>query len=378
MEPPTDSWTLEARPSLAYVLQIPAWMLVLSGMALFFGGYYYLSTNLVRLILSEISVFRFIAITLALYFSGYVLILFGSARWFRVFPRWGGSMALAVLIVVPLVMIATWFDATGNRLMLYFFFVSGLLIPAGFALTWRARTRYVLTPLEVRSISGGAGQGSRSMPLSKVHSVSVRESRGPIKTGHVQFQFDPFHSAFGAGANSGWVEWRGMAHPRRVAEAAKSHVPLAEGTYRRSPRPWGPFAAAFVLIAVVVLLLEALPVYAAADSMVANCALWVSAQNIENDPWPYVHNVSLPIGHVNLHWWSGTPVWFLLIQIPTGVAYQNTPISSLYPGNQANLTESGTGGFVSAGGSSMALCVATTAGASVSIVLDYSAPLLWE
>ncbi len=378
MEPQAGSSAMEYRPSLAYALQVPAWVLLLSGIALFFGGYYYLSTNIVKVILSQIPVVRFIAITLTLYLTGYILILVGSLRWFRLFPRWGGSMILSVVIVVPLVMVATWFDAAGNRLMLLFILIVGLVIPAIAAILWRFRLHYELTSTEVRGAPGSSGGWQSSMALQRVHSVAVFESVGPFDTGHVQFHTDLFRPASEGDTGASWIEWRGIAHPRQVAESIKARVPLAEGTYRRAVRPWTTFAATFALVAVVVLLLEAFPVYAASDAMVSNCALWVSAQSIESNPWPYVHNVTIPIGRVSLHWWSGTPVWFLLIQIPTGIAYQNTPISSLYPGNQANLTESGSGTFTSAGGSTMALCVATTTGASVSLVLNYSAPLVWE
>ena len=92
------------------------------------------------------------------------------------------------------------------------------------------------------------------------------------------------------------------------------------------------------------------------------CALYLNVNQIESDPWPFLHNVSLPLEKVNILWWSGTPVWVVVLQLPKAIAYQNTVITSLIPGAQANLTTNGSVSLLSSGGTAMIGCVATTSG----------------
>jgi hypothetical membrane protein len=376
---PGETPWISTRPSILHAVQIRALIYVAAGMLLFYFGYYNLSSNLVNIIIGSVSVINVAIVTVLSLVIGYALVVIGARRWLSVLPRHVGHVLLSLIIVVPLIFVATWFSSSGNSIMLGFFLVLGALVPLNLSLVLWWRTTYALTDRRVLSTLDSSTMTPETLRAEEARVVSMDQGfvQWLAGVGDITFAADPYSlSAVAAGAQE-LVEWKGVVNPQSAVEMARMTSCMVTGPHRRR-RHVGFFVVAITVVAAVALILTLVPVYSVTNYVNLPCGLWVSAENIKNDPWPYVHNVTVPIGNVSLTWWSGSPLWFLIIQLPKGISYQNTVLQSLYPQNQSSLTSNGTGTFTSYGGSFLMMCVATNSETSVTLKLSYSAPLIWE
>jgi hypothetical membrane protein len=370
---------ISSRPSVLHAIQIRALIYVAAGMSFFYLGYAYLSSNLISIMLGNVSVINVAILTVVLYFVGYGLVIIGSARWLRVVPRPVGHILLSLNIVVPLIFVTTWFSTLGDEIMLVLFLVLGALLPLYISIFIWSRTRFALTDKRVLSTMNPSTMTPETLPRERARVVSIDQGfvQWLAGVGDIMFGLDP-QSTFREDSDvSEQVEWRGVVDPQRVVDVARMTSGIIEVPHRKK-RHTGSFLVAIAIITSIALILTLVPVYSVTSNVNLGCALWLSAQAIEQDPWPYVHNVTVPIGNVNITWWSGSPLWFLIIQMPKGIAYQNTQMKNLYPENQSNLTSSGSGSFTSYGGSFLMMCVATNSQTSVTLKITYSAPMIWE
>jgi hypothetical membrane protein len=375
---PDETAWICTRPSVLHAIQVRALIYVAAGMSLFYFGYYYLSSNLINIILGNVSVLGVAAVTLVSYIVGYVLVVIGASRWLRAVPRRVGYVLLSLIIVVPLVFVTTWFYTLGTEVMLGYFLALGAVVPLCISIALWSRTRFALTDRRVLSTMDPCTMAPEALPLEKARVVSL--DQGFIQwwtgVGDITFARDPASSSDRA-SDGGEVEWRGVVDPRHVVELARETSRIADVPHRKR-RHTGLFAVVIAIVAAAVLVTTFVPVSSVTRDIDFQCGLWLSAQSIENDPWPYVHNVTIPVGNVNFTWWSGSPLWFVIVQLPNGITYQNTEMKNLYPQNQSNLTSRGSGTFTSYGGSFLMLCVATNSETTVTLKLSYSAPLFWE
>lgn len=374
---PGEQVRTSAKRSVLHAVQLPALVLVVVGMALFFYGNDYLTSNLPALIFQKISVDALAVRTLALYLVGYVLILLGAWRWSLVLPRWAGAVLLALVLIVPLVMVTTWFSTFGDGLMLVFFIAVTAAIPLALSLwSWRV-TSFSLTDRRVLARPGRTFSEPAALMRDQVGSLSLRRTLVHGRMGLGDISFLPKASE-GSPAND-TVVWRGVRNPAPLLADLERElsVPSVPSRWRR-PRP-ALLAVVLAILIPVILLLCLVPVFSVTTTLNLGCALYLSnTQALESDPWPYIHNVTVPLGHVTFHWWSGAPVYLVIGQLPVGLAYQNTNISSLEPADQSELTSSGAGSYSSYGGSSFAACIGTSSSDTVTLQLTYPSPLVWE
>jgi hypothetical membrane protein len=376
-----------ARPSIVHILQLRALFYVGLGLFLFGFSNYYLTMQFAGLmqnltlgskgsILQALELTLFVTLGSAI--AGYVFVLLGARRWWKVLPSWPGHILLSLTVIVPPVMIFAWFFGSGNSVILEYLLAVAVLLPLAFSIAYGLRTQYLLTDRHVISTFPREGR-TNQLPLGEVRSVALRQGwvEGMADVGDVEFIRDPYSHPSTSGTRDQGVSWKGITAPRkRVSEVAQA-LGLAEVPVQRTVSRAGSLLVVFVLVLGIVLATTLVPVVQTTYTIDMKCALYLNVNQIESDPWPFLHNVSLPLEKVNVQWWSGTPVWVVVLQLPKAIAYQNTAITSLVPGSQANLTTNGTVSFLSSGGTAMIGCVATTSGGAVNMDLTYDAPLAW-
>lgn len=390
---PGEIVKVSARPALWQVLQIRAMAYALTGLFLFGYAYYYLSSNLLNLVLAKdyrvANIWgttlsykvEIIVVTLVLYLVGYLLVLMGAARWRNVLSPWTFRVLFSLTVVVPLVFLATWFYPLGNEVLLIYLFLVALAIPLSLALRAWLQTRFAISGDRVFSVKNNRPGTARSVPLSGSLSVGVRQSwvQRHQFTGDIVFFRDVHHPPEGFPEPDSPLVWSEVEHPHRIVQKLREDFGFTVGTppaRRRSPQR---FLVAFTIVTILVLLLTMVPVYSVTEDLNVPCAAaYANGASVLSDPWPFVHNVTIAPGKVTFHWWSGTPVWLIMVQLPVGISYQDTNISSLLPGYQQNLSEGGSGAFSSYGGSSFVACAGTSEGTTVTLVLTLNAPLVWE
>lgn len=377
--PPGESPLLGARPSLLHAVQVRGLLFLGLGMFLFGFSDYYLTNNLPSIITCTKAcstlILDLVEVTLVTALLGYVMVLYGVWRWSRVLPRPVAHAFFALVMVLPLVMFFDWFSASGNEVLLLYFLAVGLVLPLFLSIFLWVGTRYAVT--NQRALTLVPPFPSKSLPANESLELSVHQGwiQRLADVGDVAFLRDSGTTLALEGISSERVEWRGVPHPRRTLTEAQQLLGAKEVRFRRPPRRILSFFSVFVLVLVFVLLLTTVPVFHVTDTMDLNCALDLSnIQALESNPWPYLHNVTIPPGHVTFRWWTGTPVWFAVLQLPQGIAYENTGIN---PFSLSNLTTNGTGAFSSYGGTSLTGCIATTQGATATLELTYYAPLVW-
>jgi hypothetical protein len=377
---PDETPWISSRPSILQAVQLRGLIFVAVGMILFYYGYYFLTSNLVSLILGKVTLFYVAVPTLTSFIVGYALVVIGTISWLKVIPRWAGHIILSLIIVVPLIFVTTWFSTLGDEVMLLYFLILGALLPLYISMMLWWRTRYALTDKRVLSTLNPSTMSPEELQVGEATIVYM--DQGPMQrlagVGDVIFARNPASFPGAPGESSGQVEWRGVVNPRSVIDEAREKCSMVEVPRRRRHLQVGQFITVIAIVAAVALILTILPVSSVTDYVDKKCGLWVSAQSIENDPWPYISNVTIPMGNVSFTWWSGSPLWLVIVQLPTGISYQNTVMDSLYPQNQSKLTSSGSGTFVSYGGTFLTMCVSTNSEATVTLKLSYSAPLVWE
>jgi hypothetical protein len=376
---PGESPLVGTRPSLLHAIQVRGLLFLGLGMFLFGFSDYYLTNNLPSIITCTKAcstlILDLVGITLVTALLGYVLVLYGVWRWSRVLPRPVALGLFALVLVLAPIMFFDWFSASGNEVLLLFFLVVGLLIPLFLSLLLWVGTRYAVTSQRVLALVPPFPPGS--LPANESLELSVDQGwiQRLADVGDVAFLRDSGTALAREGISSDRVEWRGVPHPRRTLAEAQQVLGAKEVRFRRAPRRILSFLSIFALVLIFVLLLTTVPVFHVTETMDLSCALDLSnIQALESNPWPYLHNVTIPPGHVTFRWWTGTPVWFAVLQLPQGIAYENTGIN---PFSLSNLTTNGTGAFTSYGGTSLTGCIATTQGASATLELTYNAPLVW-
>ena len=384
--PGTPPGVVEARPSLLQTFQFRALLLTGIGMFLFGFANYYVTDQLGNLLSSlatssKTSVVQALAttvgVTLAAGLSGYLLVVLGTWRWRRALPRLLANVLVSVVIVLPPVMILSWFFGGGNTVLLWFLFVFGALLPLACSIVISATKRYRWNTWGSGNSVPDAKQNSPTTYRPPARIVSVRQ--GWIErlsdVGDIVLDRDPFAPGFEGRTTE--LVWRGVRKPYAVMHQLNETAGLSLASPVKPRKRVVSFLAVFFLTAAIVLILTLVPVYQETVSLDLNCALYLNVNQLETDPWPFLHNVSLPWGQMNVQWWSGTPVWVVVLQLPKGIAYQNAPITSLVPGSQGNLTSTGSSHFESYGGTGMIGCVATTSGGIVSMDVTYNAPIAW-
>lgn len=386
-----------ARPSLFYAVPPLTILTAALGLVLFYLGYSYLTDHLAPLIVGNISIRTVAVNTLALYLAGWVLLVFSAWRWRRALPRQIAEVIFVLALVPPLLMVATWFSTLGEEVMIPYYLVVVLALPLALSLAEWRKIRYELTDRFFLTRGEIFERGPTEIEHARAPMVSLRQGiwerltdRGTLIFGEGQAAASssetpvptehhihlPFHFH-----RTKRVEWRGLAHPRKVVEQVEAVLPLARVLNRRDRREFAPFVLAVAVILPLSLGIMAAPVYSVTQTVDVHCALYLGLANIQQQPgllWPLVHNYTLPLGKVSFHWWSGSPTWILVGQLPAGPFLENANISALLPGNQAQLTTSGNGTYFSDGGSSLTACAATNTGTTATLVLTYQAPLLWE
>ena len=378
----------QARPSLIHILQLRALLYVGLGMFLFGFSNYYLTMQFAGLMQNltqsgKSSIVSTLALTLVVTLgsalAGYVLVLIGARRWWKVLPSWPGHVLFALTAVVPPIMIFAWFFGTGNTVILGYLLVVTVLLPLGISLVYRLRTQYFITDHQVISTVSHRGGRTDQLPVGEVRSVALRQGwiEEMADVGDLVFLRDPYSEPSVGGTHDQQVSWSGITAPgKRAAEVAQM-LDIPRVRARRTVRRARSLAVVFLLVLSIVLATTLIPVVQTTYAIDMKCALYLNVNQLEADPWPFLHNVSLPLEKVSIQWWSGTPVWVVILQLPKAIAYQNTAITSLVPGSQENLTTNGTVSFLSSGGTAMIGCVATTSGGVVNMDLTYNAPLAW-
>ncbi len=381
---PGEAPVLTARRSLLHAFQVPAMGLVLTGMLLFFVGNFDLTQKLVALLLGTTKISTFLAkdapLILALYLAGYLLVVLGAWRWSTVLPKWIGAALLVLIITFPLVMVASWFDQAGTLVLLEFFFVFALVVPLALSLLAWSRSRYILTDRRVMVAPPGSARELDTLPGREVSGLAARG-------GLFHRWFDVGDLVFlstrdtGHGANSrkaSRVEWVGIARPHEALAEAQTALHLGVvRPHRRRIRPATLLVAAAIVVPVL-LVATLVPAFTVTRTIEIPCAFLLSdLTTLESHPWPYIHNMTLPLGHVHFEWWSGTDVYLLVGQLPMGLAYQNVALNTSAGSLPTGLTSSGQGNYTSLGGDSFVACISLSSGATVSMVVSYSAPLVW-
>lgn len=394
---------IHSRPSLVQALQIRAITYVSLGLFFFFFGYYYLQNRLVSVLINASSkqvipilgihathAEKVVVITLAAFIIGYFFLALGAARWRRSLPHWPFRIVLWATVVTPLIMVATWFYAYGNVVMLVYLAVVALFIPLGISLFLWFRTRYAVTDLRAMVSPGPSSQPSASLPVKDISAVALKQSfiKRREGVGDIIFLSRELPGSSLPNGTGEDLRWRGVCDPKSLIERVKGELHVDEVRPPRARIRVGWFLASFAIVTSVLLLATLVPVFAVTDTVNLPCFInTTNTQAILNDPWPYVENVTLPPGEVSFHWYSGSPVWFMILGLldvndskgaTIAIAYNNTAIGSLVPGHYDNLTATGHGSFASLGGSSILVCGATSIGVTVTLTLKYSAPLIWE
>lgn len=377
---PEEKVLLSARPSLLHAFQVPALALVFTGAFLFFYGDYFLTQQLVGLILGTTKVSSIAGPVLASYLGGYLLVVLGMWRWSTALPPWWGAFLLVLVISLPLVMIASWFSTTGDLGMLVFFLVMAALLPLALSLlSWR-RVRFALTDKRTLTWPSGATGETGSLTRGEVSGLALRRGlfHRWFDVGDVDFLAIGGKPAVGASRRPRHVLWSGIAHPEAVLTEAERVLQLS--TVRARRRRWRPrvLLVATVLVVPILLAVTLVPVVSVQETVNVPCAyLLGNLQATERNPWPYIHNLTLPVGSVHFRWWSGTGIFLIVGQLPVGLSYQNVPLPSNASTLPTDLTSSGQGNYTSFGGTSFAICISLASGTSASIEFNYASPAFW-
>jgi hypothetical protein len=400
--PGLGSVRVAARPSIFYALPPLTLITAGVGLVLFYLGYTYLTDHLAPLIVGPgapgyVPIETLAVNTLALYIAGWLLLVFAAWRWRRALPRQIAEVVFVLALIPPLLMVATWFSTIGEEVMIPYYAVVVLALPLALSLAEWRKIRYELTDRYFLTRGEIFERGPTEIERARAPMVTLRQGiwerltgRGTLIFGEGQAVAPTSAAAVPAGHHvhlpfhfhhTKRVEWRGLAHPRDVVEQVEAVLPVARVLNRRDPRELAPFALAVLVILPLSLGIMATPVFTVTQTVDVHCALYLGLANIKQEPgliWPLVHNFTIPLGKVTFQWWSGSPTWILVGQLPAGPFLENANISALLPGNQGELTTSGSGTYFSDGGSSLGACAATNTGTTATLVLTYQAPLLWE
>ncbi|MDE1820152.1 MAG: DUF998 domain-containing protein [Euryarchaeota archaeon] len=377
-----ETTLFSTRRSLLHAFQVPAMALVLTGMFVFFYGNYDLTQKLVALLLGTIKISTFLAkdapVILALYLGGYALVVLGAWRWSVALPRWVGAALLLIVITFPLVTVASWFDQAGAIALLTFFLIFGVLVPLTLSLYSWWRSRYALTDRRVLVLPEGSARDLSSLPRATISGLAVRRGLFHRWFDVGELTFSSLGDGQASARRVGHVEWVGVTGPQGMLEATEHELHLGVvRARRRKLRPTVLLMAAAIVVPVV-LVATLVPAFTVLRSVELPCAfIFSDLQALEKDPWPYIHNTTLPYGHVSFQWWSGSDVYLLVGQLPVGIAYQNVPLNTSSGSLPTGLTSSGYGNYTSLGGDSFAACISLSSGATVTLVMSYQAPLIW-
>lgn len=378
---PEEKPVLKQRRSLLHAFQVPAMASVLAGMFLFFYASFYLNEKLVGLILGSVKISTVVGPVLALYLAGYLLVVAGAWRWSVALPRWAGAALLVAVILLPLVMIASWFDTAGDLVMLEFFLGFALLVPLALSLLTWWRQRYTLTDLRVLSTPAAAARERSSLVHRDVTGLYVRRGlfHRWFNVGDLVFSTTGGEHGHPVDRRSGRLEWTGIVGPHELLQSASEALHVGTVRPRRRRLRPGVLLVATAIVVPLVLIATLVPVLTVTTTVELPCAFLLSnLQTLESDPWPFIHNTTLPVGKVSFRWWSGADVYLLVGQLPVGLAYQNVPLNTSSGSLPTGLSSSGSGNYTSYGGDSFMACISLTSGATVSMELTYASPLVWS